>query len=201
MIIIIHKIAAIFIGSLLIGIGINGFLIPHQLLDGGIVGIALILHYYFNTQTGISMILLSIPLCMYAWFKERNYFMSSFQGLMVSSFFIDWLAPLQSQFPLPIFISSIFGGIIIGVGIGIMLRFEASTGGTDLLAHIISKAASINIGLVIFLIDGFVALIAFKALGARSFVFSVITIVTVGAVTSLFVKNNYRNYFFGRYHI
>ncbi|PLR79921.1 hypothetical protein CVD25_13220 [Bacillus canaveralius] len=197
----IHKLAAIFIGSLLIGIGINGFLVPHQLLDGGIVGIALILHYYFSFQTGISMFLLSIPLCVYAWFKERNYFMSSFQGLVVSSFFIDWLAPLQSHFPLPILISSILGGIIIGVGIGVLLRFEASTGGTDLLAHIISKAASINIGLIIFLIDGLVALMAFKTLGARSFIFSVITIFIVGAVTSLFVRNNHRNYLLWRYHI
>ncbi|PLR82406.1 YitT family protein [Bacillus sp. V33-4] len=197
----IHKLAAIFVGSLLIGIGINGFLVPHQLLDGGIVGIALILHYYFSFQTGISMFLLSIPLCMYAWFKERNYFMSSFQGLVVSSFFIDWLAPLQSHFPLPILISSILGGIIIGVGIGVLLRFEASTGGTDLLAHIISKAASINIGLIIFLIDGLVALMAFKTLGARSFIFSVITIFIVGAVTSLFVRNNHRNYLLWRYHI
>ena len=49
---ILQKISAIFIGSLLLGIGINGFLVPHHLLDGGITGLALIIHYYFGFPTG-----------------------------------------------------------------------------------------------------------------------------------------------------
>ncbi|PLR96852.1 hypothetical protein CVD19_10375 [Bacillus sp. T33-2] len=189
------KTGAIVIGSLLIGTGINGFLVPHHLLDGGVVGIALILHYYFNIQTGMCIFFLSLPLCIYAWFHERNYFYTSFQGLIVCSFFIDWLAPLQTRFPLPVFISAIVGGSIIGVGIGLMLRYEASTGGTDLLAYIISNASSVNIGIIIFILDGLVALIGLKALGAESFIFSVLTIFTVGLITQSFVKNNYRSYF------
>ncbi|HER2162542.1 TPA: YitT family protein, partial [Streptococcus pyogenes] len=69
-----QKAAAILIGSLLLSIGINGFLIPHHLLDGGITGIALILHYYFDFPTGLAMFLLSIPLCIYAWIYERTFF-------------------------------------------------------------------------------------------------------------------------------
>ena len=45
--------SAILIGSLLLGIGINGFLVPHHLLDGGITGLALIIHYYFGFPTGL----------------------------------------------------------------------------------------------------------------------------------------------------
>ncbi|MDE3839025.1 hypothetical protein C0966_06515 [Bacillus methanolicus] len=193
---IIQQFAAIFIGSMLIGLGINGFLVPHHLLDGGIVGIALILHYYFNVQTGLCMIVLSIPLCLSAWFLERNYFFSSFHGLMVSSFFIDWLSPLQTQFPLPILVSSILGGAINGVGFGIMLRYETSTAGTDLLAQILSKTFTINIGVIIFLIDGLVAVIGFQALGFKSFIFSCLTIIIVGVVTSMIVKNDHRSYYF-----
>lgn len=190
MIVIIQQFAAIVIGSMLIGFGINGFLVPHHLLDGGIVGVALILHYYFHVQTGLCMIVLSIPLCLFAWYLERNYFFSSFHGLMVSSFFIDWLSPLQSQFPLPILVSSLLGGVINGVGFGLMLRFETSTAGTDLIAQMLSKTFTLNIGVIIFLIDGLVAVLGFQALGFKSFFYSCITIITVGVVTSMIVKNN-----------
>jgi uncharacterized membrane-anchored protein YitT (DUF2179 family) len=53
---------AVFIGSLLSSIGINGFLIPHRLLDGGVTGLALIFHYYYGLPTGLVMFFLSIPL-------------------------------------------------------------------------------------------------------------------------------------------
>jgi uncharacterized membrane-anchored protein YitT (DUF2179 family) len=140
-----QKAAAILIGSLLISIGINGFLVPHHLLDGGVTGIALILHYYFDFPTGLAMFFLSIPLCIYAWIYERTFFYNSFLGLIVTSIFIDWLAPLRTQFLLPIFTSTLLGGAFIGIGVGSMLRYKASTGGTDLLAQFISEAFSVNI--------------------------------------------------------
>ena len=185
MIFIFQKAAAILIGSLLLSIGINGFLIPHQLLDGGITGIALILHYYFDFPTGLAMFLLSIPLCIYAWIYERTFFYNSFLGLIVASMFIDWLAPLRNQFSLSIFPSMLIGGGLIGIGVGIMLRYEASTGGTDLLAQFISKAMSVNIGVVIFMIDGLIVTSAFKMLELKAFLFSGLTICMIGLITSL----------------
>lgn len=185
MIFIFQKAAAILIGSLLLSIGINGFLIPHQLLDGGITGIALILHYYFDFPTGLAMFLLSIPLCIYAWIYERTFFYNSFLGLIVASIFIDWLEPLRNQFFLSIFPSMLIGGGLIGIGVGIMLRYEASTGGTDLLAQFISKAFSVNIGVVIFMIDGLIVTSAFKMLELKAFLFSGLTICMIGLITSL----------------
>ncbi|CAN7649596.1 YitT family protein [Bacillus sp. SD075] len=183
-----QKAAAILIGSLLLSIGINGFLIPHHLLDGGITGIALILHYYFDFPTGLAMFLLSIPLCIYAWIYERTFFYNSFLGLIVASIFIDWLAPLRNQFSLPIFSSMLLGGGLIGIGVGIMLRYEASTGGTDLLAQFISKAFSINIGVVIFMIDGLIVTAAFNTLELKAFLFSFLTICIIGMITSLMAR-------------
>jgi uncharacterized membrane-anchored protein YitT (DUF2179 family) len=186
------KIVTVFLGSLLIGTGINGFLIPHHLLDGGIVGLALIIHYQYSIQVGLCMILLSLPLCLFAWFVSRHLLYTSLLGLVVSSTFIDSLAPLQHFFILPILLSSVLGGSIIGLGIGLMLRYETSTGGTDLLAYIISKSSPINIGLMIFLLDGFVALLGYNILGLKSFLYSALTILIVGVVTSSFTKVQYR---------
>lgn len=188
MIRIVQKIVATLIGSLLVAIGINGFLVPHHLLDGGITGIALILHYYFEYPTGLCMFLLSIPLSIYAWFRERRYFYNSFLGLIVTSIFIDWLAPLRDQFSPSIVTSVLFGGIFIGIGIGLMLRYQTSTGGTDLLAQFIAQAFSLNIGVIIFIIDGLIVAAAYNILGMEVFLFSSLTIVIIGFMTSLMAK-------------
>ncbi|QED49334.1 YitT family protein [Cytobacillus dafuensis] len=178
----------IFIGSLLLGIGINGFLVPHRLLDGGITGIALIIHYYLDFPTGLCMFLISLPLSFYAWYRERDYFYNSIIGLIVAAAFIDWLAPIRTQFILPILPSVLLGGTLIGVGIGIMLRYQTSTGGTDLLAQFISKAFSINIGVIILMIDGIITAAAYGILGVQVFLFSCLTIAVIGLVTSLITR-------------
>ncbi|MDZ5712828.1 YitT family protein [Jeotgalibacillus sp. HH7-29] len=178
---------AIVFGSLMLSAGINGFLVPHHLLDGGMIGLALIVHYYFGIQAGLAMILLSLPLFIYSWFKNRAYFFNSLHGLFVSSLLIDWLSPLRTFFQISILPSVLAGGLLIGFGIGLMLRFETSTGGTDLLAHIISRAVSINAGVVIFIVDGIVILLGYQVLGLHTFLYSCGVITIVGAVTAIIV--------------
>jgi uncharacterized membrane-anchored protein YitT (DUF2179 family) len=187
-IIIFRKIPVVFVGSLLLSIGINGFLVPHYLLDGGTIGIALILHYYFEFPTGVTMIILGLPLCWFAWIYERHYFYNSFYGLIISSLLIDWLEPIKNQFQFSIFSSVILGGIFIGTGVGLMLRYETSTGGTDLLAQLISKAFSLNIGMVILIIDGLIITAVLPLLGPKTFLFSCSTIFIGGLTTWLITK-------------
>jgi uncharacterized membrane-anchored protein YitT (DUF2179 family) len=170
-----------------LGIGINGFLVPHHLLDGGIIGIGLILHYYYKLPTGLSMIVLSIPLYVLAWFYEKKYFYYSLHGLLVSSLIIDLLAYIRGHFELAVLPSAIIGGCLVGFGIGLMLRYETSTGGTDLLAQLMTKLIPINIGALIFAIDGLVILSGLKIVGVEKFLYSFITIIFVGAMTSLTV--------------
>ena len=113
-----HKLPITFIGSLLLGIGINGFLVPYHLIDGGMIGIALIIHYYFEFPVGLCMFLLSIPLCLYTFIREPTYFYNSLFGLIISAFMIDWLSPLESQLHLPILASALFGGTANRIGNG-----------------------------------------------------------------------------------
>ena len=79
---IIEKMAAIMAGSLLVGVGINFFLIPYHLLDGGMIGIGLIIHYFLGLPTGLGVILSSIPLYIYAWYYEKKLFLNSLHGLL-----------------------------------------------------------------------------------------------------------------------
>ncbi|MCF2648863.1 YitT family protein [Niallia circulans] len=183
-----EKIAAIFVGSLLIGIGVNGFLVPHHLLDGGIIGIGLILHYHYDIPTGLSMMILSLPLYILVWFYNKDYFIYGIFGFLTSSFSIDVLSFLREIFSLNLVLSAILGGVIIGVGIGVMLRFETSTGGTDLLAQVLANILSIHVGIIIFLIDGIVLLSGYKIVGIPTLIASFMTIFCVAIFTTLLSK-------------
>lgn len=183
------KIAAVFLGSIMVGVGVNGFLVPNHLIDGGMIGIGLILKYMWGFETGLTIILLSIPLYIVAFFYFRPYFYNSLHGLLLSSFFIDILSPMRHSFEYPSLISAMIGGFFVGSGIGIMLRFDTSTGGTDLLAQFISKILSMNVGVIIFIIDGLVIIIGSKTIGLNSTLYSAITILFVGIATSLLTIN------------
>ncbi|WP_261130242.1 YitT family protein [Bacillus sp. Marseille-Q3570] len=175
---------AIFIGSLFIGVGINGLLAPHHLLDGGIIGISLIANYTWGLQPGLVIILLSLPLYGLAWFYHRSYFYNSLHGMLISSFFIDAFAPIRHWSHPPLLLCALIGGFLVGTGIGIMLQQETTTGGTDLLAQMLSRMTKVNVGILIFLIDAIVIVCGGLILGTQSFFYSVITIIAVGVTTT-----------------
>jgi len=180
-----EKFAVIFIGSMLIGIGVNGFLVPHHILDGGLIGVGLILHYHYQIPTGMTMILLSIPLYLFVWFYDKNYFFYGIFGFLISSFMIDVLSFLRNSFSLSILFSALIGGSIIGVGIGIMLRFETSTGGTDLLAQILARISSIHVGVIILFLDGIILVSGINIVGTEKIAASFLTIIFVAIFTTL----------------
>jgi uncharacterized membrane-anchored protein YitT (DUF2179 family) len=182
---IIQKGLAITIGSFILAVGINMFLTPYEILDGGIIGLSLILHYLFRLKIGLMIILLSLPIFILAWFKYRDYFYNSLHGLLVSSFTIDLLKPLRYIIEMDALFGAIIGGLLVGFGIGLMLRFETSTGGTDLMAQFISDHTKVNVGIVIFIIDAIIVVLGGLLLSASTLLLSIITILCVGIATSL----------------
>ena len=185
---------AVLLGSILLSIGINFFLVPFELLDGGIIGISLIIKYLTGMKPGLAIIFLSIPIFALAWFYNKRYFYNSLSGMLFSSFVIDLLSSSRAFIPLhipPVF-SSILGGIFVGLGIGIMLRHETSTGGTDLLAQFLSKIFKINVGIMIFIIDALVICLGGLLLSKETFLLSSLTITVVGLFTSLCTWNDER---------
>ncbi|WP_205600753.1 YitT family protein [Gracilibacillus sp. YIM 98692] len=183
------KIITIIVGSILLSIGVNFFLVPFKLLDGGMIGLGLIIKYITGMQPGLVIIILSSPIFLLAWVYRRDYFFSSLHGMLFSSFTIDYLSPLHysfiANFHLPSVISSIIGGIIIGLGIGLMLRYGTSTGGTDLLAQLLSNLVKINVGIIILIMDAFIILMGGIIISPKTLLLSTITILFAGLFTSL----------------
>ncbi|PMC36013.1 hypothetical protein CJ195_17345, partial [Bacillus sp. UMB0899] len=168
------------IGSIFLSIGINLFLTPYKVLDGGIIGIGLILHYLLGLKAGLMIIFLSIPIFFIAWIYYRKYFYNSLHGMLISSFFIDLMKPFSGIIHLAPLISSIIGGILVGLRIGLMLRIGTSTGGTDLLAQFLFEKTGINVGILIFFIDAVVILLGGLLISGETFLLSCVTILAVG---------------------
>lgn len=179
----------ILLGSLLVATGTNFFLVPYKILDGGIIGIALIINYLSAAKIGVAIILCSFPIFLLAWLKERDIFYNSVLGLLISSFLIELLGPFQYHFlyyfEFGSISSAIIGGFLMGTGLGIMLRFKASTGGTDLLAQFIKRYVPLNLGFIIFLTDFMIIGAGGLLISKETFFHSILTIVSGGVATGL----------------
>ena len=182
---------AIVLGSVLVAIGLNGFLIPLGLLEGGALGISLIFHYLVGVKVGFTFLLVSIPIFIVAWIFYRPFFFNGVHGMLLSSLIIDMLSPLQSigkQFMISPLAGAICGGIIIGIGIGVMLCLDISIGGTDLLAQMLARKLVINPGIMIFCLDVIIVIIGSRIIHTVQLSTSLITVCCVGITTSLLVS-------------
>lgn len=127
----------ILIGAMIMAFGVSQFLLPNQLSSGGVAGIATITYYLLKIPMGITILVLNIPLFLMAVIKKgKEFFIKGFVGTVVLSMFIDIFDKFE---PLTTdrFLACIYGGIIVGIGTSIILKANASTGGTDMLAYII----------------------------------------------------------------
>jgi len=136
---IVIKFLLIIIGTALMALGVSVFLLTNKLSSGGFSGIATILYYILDFRMGITIIVLNIPLYIISFLKlGKKFIFKAFLGTVLLSVFID----LFEKVPVVThdkFLASIYGGIVIGIGTALVLKAEASTGGSELLSIIIQK--------------------------------------------------------------
>ncbi|MFZ7134609.1 MAG: YitT family protein [Eubacteriales bacterium] len=152
---------AISIGCVIMAFGFNSFLVPCKIAPGGFSGLAMVIYYFTGFPIGLVTLVLTIPLFFISIKRiGTNFGLKSFYGTIFFSICIDLIVktpPLTSD----IFLASVFGGILLGVGIGVIFRFGGTTGGTDLLAAIINRyLKGVTIGTLLLVIDFIVVAIA-----------------------------------------
>jgi len=174
------KFVTLLFSSFFIGVGLNLFIIPIHLINGGIFGISLLIKYVWGIQVGHTMIMINIPIYLLSLLYDKSYFFNAILGLVFTSTIIDWLTPLNGMVHLPIITSAIIGGMTIGIGVGFMLRQHISPGGVDLLALLISKTTATNPGIIIFIIDSLIVIAGIIILKDLKLMYSLITISCVG---------------------
>lgn len=127
------------VGSFLMAVAIALFLLPNQLSTGGFSGVATIIYYLSNTPPGTTIVILNIPLIIFAYFKlGRKFIIKAIMGLGLLSLFLNYLETL-TPLTQDKFLACIYGGIIEGIGTAFILKGSASTGGTDLVTTLIRK--------------------------------------------------------------
>jgi len=147
------------LGSIIMSLGLVLFLIPGRIAPGGVSGIGIVLHYLFNLPVGLIMLLFNIPLFILGLkilgkqFGPRTLFSIIFVSL--STDFFDKILHLGAATE-NLLLTSIFGGILLGIGLGIVFRFKGTTGGSDIIGQIIHKYSNMTVGTSILFVDFFI---------------------------------------------
>lgn len=127
------------IGTLIMAIGIEQFLLPNQLSTGGFSGIGTVVYYITEIPVGTTMLVLNIPLFIIAYFKVgKKFFINAVIGTFLLSYFLNVFQKINSVTDDRI-LACLYGSTIVGIGTAIVLKANGSTGGTELLANVIRK--------------------------------------------------------------
>ena len=127
----------ILIGCIIMAIGTALFLLPNQLSSGGFSGIATIIYYFLHFPLGTTILVLNIPFLLWALFKlGKEIVIKSIAGTVLLAVFIDLFEKVPKLTD-DRFLACIYGGICIGIGMALVLKASASTGGTDLISYIV----------------------------------------------------------------
>jgi uncharacterized membrane-anchored protein YitT (DUF2179 family) len=174
----------VILGSAIMAVGYSLFLIPHHFVPGGVSGIAMIVNYFTRLPLGVLIMVLNIPVFVVGIrIMGRKYGLRSLLGMVISSLLIDFfyeVLKLKSATDNAI-LAAIYGGFMLGVGLGLVFRGRASTGGSDIVGQILNKYTGISIGISIMLVDFFVISasgLAFKKLEAPLYGYIVLLIST-----------------------
>ena len=177
-------------GSLISGIAINTFLIPHHLFSGGVSGVAMILYFLFDWPIGLQIIVLNIPI-FYAAYRllDRDYVICGIFGMLIFSVATDATRFLSTiNLVDDTLLAAIYGGVITGIGGGLIFRVNGSAGGTDTIATIIKKYYSLNVGLVGFSINVFLMLVAAALFGVKPAMYTLLSFFVGSRVTDTVIE-------------
>jgi uncharacterized membrane-anchored protein YitT (DUF2179 family) len=154
----------IIIGAVIMAVGLEIFLVPNNVIDGGIVGISIILSHLSGWKLGVFIFLLNIPF-FFIGYKQigKTFALSTLFGITVLSIATSLLHPVPA-FTEDILLATIFGGVALGVGVGIVIRYGGSLDGTEILAILANKKLPFSVGEIIMFFNIFI-------LGSAGFVF------------------------------
>ena len=172
---IVGQYAMITLSCALYAVGFNWCFDPNHLSVGGFTGVAQIINFFIpQAPIGTIIVVLNLPLFILSWKKVgRQWLYATLYATLVSSGMIDLLAGVYTFRPMAPMLAAIYGGVIVGLGCGLMLRYSATTGGTELAARLLKlKFPWLPMGKLILIPDGVVlalTAIAFQRLETALF--------------------------------
>ncbi|BAH43471.1 MULTISPECIES: YitT family protein [Brevibacillus] len=187
------SIIAIIIGSAIMGFGINAFNIPNHLAEGGITGISILIKLLVPVvDQGIVFFVLNIPLFFLGWkILGRTSFFYTILGTVSLSVF---LSLFDGVLPLPMkdrLLASLYAGVAVGVGLGIIFRYGGTTGGVDIIARLLQKYMGISMGRTLFFGDILVIGASLVYLNLESAMYTLVVVFIAARVIDFFQDGAY----------
>lgn len=143
------------LGAFIAGFALEGFLIPNNMIDGGIVGISIMLSYLTKANLGVLILIINLPFIFLALqkmgklFVGQTLFAIAMLGVSVNVFHNH----IATDDPL---LATVFGGVVLGIGVGLVLRHNAAMDGTEILSIKLAKSSGFSIGEIIMFFNIFI---------------------------------------------
>jgi uncharacterized membrane-anchored protein YitT (DUF2179 family) len=177
------KFFVVLIGAILNAIAMNFFLIPADVYASGFTGIAQLVsriateYTSFTISTGILLLLLNIPVTILGWkVIGKSFTLYSFISVLLMSFFLEFLPVIHVSKDL--LLNAVFGGVIAAVGVGLTLKWGASTGGLDIIAMILSRKKDKPVGTYFFIMNAIIIVTAGYLFGWEKALYTLVTLYT-----------------------
>lgn len=186
---------SIYIGTLIAAVAVNAFLGPSNLVSGGATGMAMLINHITKIDTGVLIFVINIPIFLIGLkVFGKSYGLKTLAGIT----FLSLNVSLLKQVPVDkmvdytksgnILLGSLYGGILMGVGLGIVIRNGGTTGGSDILAGVMNKYLRTPIGQALVMIDSSIMITAGFLFGAEKALFALINLYATGVVINKIVS-------------
>lgn len=151
-----RRILVLFVGAAMVAVGLEIFLVPNNIIDGGVVGISIILAHLLDLPLGLFLFTLNLPF-LFLGYKQigKTFALSTLFAVLIMSVGATLLHPVP---PLTIdpLLAAVFGGIILGIGVGMVLRSGGSLDGTEIVAILFTKKMPFSVGEVVMFFNLFI---------------------------------------------
>ncbi len=175
-------------GAILMAVALEVFLVPNEIIDGGITGISIVLYEVTSIPLGIFLFIINLPF-LFLGYKQigKTFAFSTLYGIIVMSVttqLLHHVDPFTSEKILAV----LFGGLILGLGVGLVIRYGGSLDGTEIVAILVSKKTRVPVGQIIMIMNVFIFIIAGFVFGWDSAMYSIFTYYMASKVMDIVVE-------------
>ncbi len=162
------------VGAMITAFALESFLVPNNIIDGGVIGISMIVSHITKWNLGLLILILNTPFIIMAFKKMGGKFVvqTAFANIILAVFLNIFHHYKVTH---DLLLATVFGGIILGLGVGIILKHEGSLDGTEMLSLVVSKKLGVSVGEFIMGINVFIYLAARKVFSWESAMYSIMT--------------------------
>ena len=177
-----------FRGSIIYAAGLEIFLVPNNVIDGGVVGISIMASHLTGLPLGVFLIAVNIPF-VYLGYKQigKTFTLSTLFAILSLSYWSNIFLPIPGLTN-DLFLASVFGGVILGIGVGLIVRYGGSLDGSEIVAILMDKRTSFSVGEIVMVINLFILTGAGLVFGWDRAMYSLVTYFIAAKVIDITIE-------------